>query len=361
MNLIARSGGRRIAKTSANSLLLGEMSRGCKLCIKGAKVVLFVTGVCQCDCFYCPLSEKRRGKDLAYVNERPISSSGDILVEARSIDALGTGITGGDPALKFQRVLRYLRFLKKKFGAHHHVHMYCCSELSTAQLRALKREGLDEIRFHTWSIAPVERALGVGLYTGVEIPVIPSSYKRIVSFLAKLDKISCDFVNLNELEFSDTNLSELRARGFRVKSSNSMATKGSEEEAIRILRWASKNTDLNIHYCPSSLKDAVQLRNRLRRKARNVAKPHEIITPDGLLVKGVIQGVLKRELASVRSRLMKNYGVPAELVIIDRQKNRIELHWRAAEKLAKIEPDLKFALVEEYPTYDRLETTLVPL
>ena len=361
MSLVARSSGRRIVKTSANSLLLGEMPLGCKLCIKGAKVVLFVTGICQRGCFYCPLSEKRRGKDLAYVNERPISSSGDILVEARSIDALGTGITGGDPALKFHQVLRYLRFLKKNFGKLHHVHMYCCSELSAAQLRALKREGLDEIRFHTWSVAPVEQALGAGLCTGVEIPVIPGYYKRIVSFLAQLNKISCDFVNLNELEFSDTNFSELRARGFRVKSTNSMAAKGSEEEAIMVLRWAAKNTDLNVHYCPSSLKDAVQLRNRLRRKARNVAKPHETITPDGLLVKGIIQGVPKEELASVQSRLLKNYGVPVELVVIDRQKNRIELHWRLAEKLAKIEPNLKFALVEEYPTYDRLETTLIPL
>jgi len=71
--------------------------------------------------------------------------------------------------------------------------------------------------------------------------------------------------------------------------------------------------------------------------------------------------VPKEELASVQSRLLKNYGVPVELVVIDRQKNRIELHWRLAEKLAKIEPNLKFALVEEYPTYDRLETTLIPL
>jgi len=35
--------------------------------------------------------------------------------------------------------------------------------------------------------------------------------------------------------------------------------------------------------------------------------------------------------------------------------------WFVAEKLAKLEPRLKFALVEEYPTYDRLETMFVPL
>jgi len=298
---------------------------------------------------------------LAYANERLIRSTDDILEEARSIDALGSGITGGDPALRFRRVLRYLRLLKKEFGSGHHVHMYCCGELSKPQLRSLKREGLDEIRFHTWSAEPVKQALDAGLLAGVEIPVIPGDYRRIITLLSELDKTRCNFVNLNELEFSDTNLAELRARGLKLKSSTSMAAKGSEEEAIKVLRWAAKNTGLNIHYCPSSLKDAVQLRNRLRRKARNVARPHEVITPDGLLVKGVILGLPAGELASVRARLMRVHGLPAELMVIDRRKKRIETHWRIAKKLAKIEPELNFALVEAYPTYDGLETTLIPL
>ncbi len=90
-----------------------------------------------------------------------------------------------------------------------------------------------------------------------------------------------------------------------------MATKGSEEAAIKVLKWAARNTKLNVHYCPSSLKDAVQLRNRLKRKAMNVAKPHEAITADGLLVKGIIQGLAAKELDSVRSRLLRSYQVPA--------------------------------------------------
>jgi len=360
MKSINKNGG-RIVKTSANSLLLGKMARGCRLCIRGAKLVLFVTGLCSRHCFYCPLSEKRAGRDVVYANERPVKSAADILEEARSMNALGTGITGGDPSLRFRRVLRYLRLLKKEFGPDHHVHLYCCGELSRAQLLSLKREGLDEIRFHTWSIEPVKLALDVGLYAGVEIPVIPGDYRKIISLLAELDKIGCKFVNLNELEFSDTNLAELRARGFKLKSSVSMAAKGSEEEAIKVLRWAAKNTKLNVHYCPSLLKDAVQLRNRLKRKAKNVARPHEVITPDGLLVKGVILGLPADKLARVRSRLRKIYGIPADLIIIDRRKKRIEMHWRIAEKLAAIESDLTFALVEAYPTYDGLETTLIPL
>ncbi len=353
--------GRRVVKTAANSLLLGRMPRGCQLCVRGAKMVMFVTGLCARGCFYCPLSTKRAGKDQPYANERPVRQTVDILDEARSMDALGAGITGGDPSLRFDRVLRYIRLLKKNFGPRHHIHMYCCGELSADQLRALKLAGLDEIRFHTWSAVPVKMALDAGLHAGVEIPVIPGSYDKVISLLSALDKIGCEFVNLNELEFSDTNLAELRALGLKLKSQLSMAAQGSEAEAVKILRWAAKNTKLNIHYCPSSLKDAVQLRNRLRRKAKNVVRPHEVITPDGLLLKGIIRGVPAGRLPSVRSKLITDYGIPAELVAVNREKKRIELHWLVAKRLAKIETTFSFALVEAYPTYDGLETTLIPL
>ena len=354
-------GRRKVLRTRANSWVLGRMPRGCELCIRGAKLVLFLTGLCGQGCYYCPISEKRKGHDVVYANERPVRSVRDILEEAMLMDAEGTGITGGDPSLRFGRALRYIRVLKQKFGERHHIHMYCGGELSLEQLRRLKEVGLDEIRFHTWSVGMVKRALSVGLCTGVEIPAIPGEHTKTVLFLKELDRVGCNFVNLNELEFSDTNLLQLKARGFEVKSDESMAVKGSEETAMRILGWAAANTGLNVHYCPSALKDSVQLRNRLKRRARNVRRPHEVITEDGLLFKGIILGLSPEELTPVRRRLVRRHGIPPELISVDRQKRRIEIHWAVAEQLAKLEPGLKFALIEEYPTHDRLEITLVPL
>jgi hypothetical protein len=337
------------------------MPKGCRLCIKGAKLVIFVTGLCKRGCYYCPLSEGRRDKDVIYANERPVKSKRDIIEEAELIDALGTGITGGDPSLRLRRVLSYIRLLKRRFGKRHHIHMYCGGELSVGQLRRLKRAGLDELRFHTWSAKPVELALKAGIRAGVEIPAIPGTFRLTTKLLRELDRIHCPIVNLNELEFSDTNLTELKARGFEIKSDESMAVRGSEEFARRVLEWAAKNTRLNIHYCPSALKDNVQLRNRLRRRAKNVARPHEVITEDGLLVKGIIRGLPKDKLTAVCRRLIKDYNIPEKLIVIDRKKHRLEMAWYVAERLAKLEPGLKFALVEEYPTYDRLETLFVPL
>lgn len=352
---------RKIVRTRAKSVLVGRMPKGCRLCIQGAKMVLFITGICPRSCFYCPLSEKRRGKDVIYANERPIRSVREALEEARLMDALGTGITGGDPAARFERTLRYIRALRRAFGRKHHIHMYCASELPERKLRALRSAGLDEIRFHVWSEEPVKAALEVGLSAGVEIPALPGEAGRIRDLLERLDAVGCEFVNINELEFSDTNLHELRGRGFRVKSDESMAVKGSEDVAMDAVRWAASHLSLSVHYCPSSLKDSVQLRNRLIRRARRVMRPHEVMTSEGLLFKGVVQDLPASRLWGIRRYLVKKYGIPAELVVVDRDKRRVELHWRVAREIAPLEAGLKFALVEEYPTYDRLETTLIPL
>lgn len=352
---------RLVKKTRADSLLVGKMPRGCQLCVKGAKLVLFVTGICKRGCFYCPLSDRRKNRDVVFANERPVESPREVIEEARQMDALGTGVTGGDPSARYGRALKYIRLLKSKFGKEHHIHMYCCEPFSMEKLKELKEAGLDEIRFHLWSAAPVRTALEAGLDAGVELPVEPGSYGKIVGFFRELDDTGCDFVNLNELEFSDTNLQEFRSRGFTAKEGDSVAVEGSKVTATKILRWGAKNVDFSIHYCPSSLKDSVQLKNRLKRKSRNVAMPHEEITDEGLLFKGVVLNFPVSKLVSLRRRLVAAHGINPKLIAINGKKGRLETHWRLAKALAKREPGLRFALVEEYPTYDGLETTVISL
>lgn len=352
---------RKLKGTEAGGFVVGHLPRGCDLCLRGAKLVLFLTGLCKKECFYCPLSEKRRQKDVVYANERPVRSWRDILVEAEEMDALGTGITGGDPMLRFRRMLKYAKLLKKKFGEEHHIHVYLCDDVSREKLKRMKEAGIDEVRFHLLTSEPVAKAMEVGLDAGIEIPAIPGWEERIANLMRELDEVEGAFINLNELEFSETNAANLHRLGFRLREDSAVAADGSRECALSVAKWGAKNTSLTIHYCSSLVKDSVQLRKRLIRKAFHVAKPHEEVNEDGLLFKGIVTGLEVSELARVRRYLIRKYRLKGDEVYLNREKKRIEVHWKLAEKLAKLEKNLKFALVEEYPTQDRLETTLIPL
>ena len=194
------------------------LSPGCRICRQGAGLVLFVTGRCERSCFYCPISEERRGQDVVFADEQPVQEIADILAEARAIRALGTGITGGEPLLRLDYVLECITALKREFGPEHHIHLYSGILPGIGVLEKLKQAGLDEIRFHPpvseWS-DPVglkealQEAKASGLEAGVEIPVSRSAPK-IVEAVRDADA----FLNLNELEFSETNFAGLIERAF---------------------------------------------------------------------------------------------------------------------------------------------------
>ena len=332
------------------------LSPGCRICRQGASLVLFVTGVCDRGCFYCPLSEERRGIDVAYANERRAGSDSEILEEAHAIGALGTGITGGEPLLKMEFVLKSIRALKGEFGEEHHIHLYTGSKPGPSSLRGLAEAGLDEIRFHPptsewsepgWLYKALLDAKSAGLLAGVEIPAIGPA-AGIVEAVMKADA----FLNLNELEFSETNQEALKRLGFRSKDYGCGAV-GSELAAEHF-----RMEGLRVHYCSSAFKDAVQLRERLKRRAERTARPFDLATEDGTLIYGVIEaanraggagaGAGAAGLASAVERL-KGLGVPEELYSIS--EGRIEIAgWILEDIVQELEPmGWELALEERYP------------
>ncbi len=343
---------------------VGTLPEGCKLCEKGAKIVLFVTGICDKKCFYCPLSEKRKDKDLTWANERPVRTDEDVINEARRMNALGAGITGGDPGLKVDRTISYIEMFKE-IWPDFHIHLYTSSVLDSGTLKKLKNAGLDELRFHLldegmWE--SIEDSIKLGIDTGIEIPVLPGDEHRIIGMAKRLESMDGGFINLNELEFSERNLEHFRKRGYALKSELSYAAKGSEETAFEVMKDCP---DFNVHFCSSSFKDSIQLRNRLIRTAENVAKDFEAASKDGLLLKGVITlenpGI--RKLKVLMADMKEEFEIPENLMYLDRDKMRLETTMEIAEALSKLNTrrGVKYMLVEEYPTFDRLETEVIPL
>jgi uncharacterized protein len=348
----------------------GELSPACVQCKEGRKMVLFVTGLCRFRCFYCPVSPNRNQQDVIYANERRVASDADVLDEARAIGAAGTGITGGDPLGVIDRVEHYVRLLKGEFGPEHNIHLYT-HEPNPEKLRRLAAAGLDEFRLHIphylWGPLAtsgdayrrvLEEAPDWGIRRGVEIPVLPEKEAELRRLLLALDGIGVDFVNLNELEFSETNEENLRARSYRVDPRNGWGVRGSRGVAERVVR--EMRLKVPVHYCSSRFKDSVQLRQRLLRRAERTAPAFARRTPDGTIVLGIVEPTRGADLGRWSRRVAGRLGLGTADYRFDPERRRVELAPAVLRRAARRLPWPAFE-IEVYPTADGLEVERCPL
>jgi len=360
--------GREIRVSRGGSLYVGRLPKGCRLCMRGAKLVLLVTGLCTKGCYYCPLSEERRGVDVIYANERRVTKEEQAIREARMIDAEGMGVTGGEPLLVLERTIRYIRLFKREFGDHFHVHLYTALEpLPRRALERMMLAGLDELRLHRFTAGPdlpeLRRLTKGATKLGIEIPSIPGSFNQMRRLLLQLEAAHIDFVNINEMEFSPSNAPELHRHGFVLDPNSVAAVQGSEEEAIRLLEWATEHTTMNVHYCPIALKDGAQLRNRFLRRARHVARAFERISREGLLVKGIIIPPRGTSLTRAAKMLFSQFHIPKNQLWINMERGQLETSVALARRMARRlkEQGYRVGVVEEHPTDTRLQVTYTPL
>lgn len=371
-----------LAENQYHSYNAGELPVGCQYCVRGEKLVLFVTGICPRQCYFCPLSDKKYGVDAAYANERLIESPADLIKEAELMNAKGAGITGGDPLSRIDRTVLFIQTLKQHFGKQFHIHLYTSLTLATEiALEKLFAAGLDEIRFHPdldvpeqWErIALAKKWLW---HIGIEIPLIPTKEKEIKALVDFVhDKV--DFLNLNELERADNNLSKLGEMGFATKERFSYAIQGSLELGLEILRYIQeKNYSLPAHVCTAKLKDSIQLANRLKRESKYIKKPFDVADGEGMLTRGALylpelapgfgyrkklEDIDKKEyvekLLPLLEKMKKELLLKEEEIFLDAEKPRILLARQKtkANKKYFLRLGVLPAIVKEYPTADQLE------
>ncbi|AEH06200.1 radical SAM protein [Methanothermococcus okinawensis] len=372
---------------------------GCQYCIRGEKLVLFITGLCGENCFYCPVSENRKEKDIIYANERKINSVEEAINEAHLCGSKGVGITGGNPLLKIERTCEYIGALKNEFNSNFHTHLYTTpTHLDEDKLKMLKNAGLDEIRLHPTKffniygkkdfdsedfktymddfLNKLKLCMKYIKDVGVEIPVIPNMEEEIIYLAEELNRIGVKFLNINELEYSETNYNNLKHRGFKEKNDYASEILGSEETAKKVIDYFKEkkkvetekdesNTinkfNLIIHYCPSALKDGIQMKNRLINRAKNTAKDYDIITNEGLILRGIISFNDLENIKDIIDILDYN-ELPYEVV-----NNNIYLNPYVLEdlidELKNMDYNINFSayISERYPTSDGLEVERTPL
>jgi hypothetical protein len=311
-------------------------------------MVLFVYGYCdQRDCFYCPLGENRKNVTDVYANERLVEDDEDVLAEARRMEALG-----GEPQEALDRTCHYLSLLKDEFGEDHHTHLYTGITGGRENMRRLSAAGLDEIRFHPpyelWGDlhgTEWEEILYVareeGLTPAFEIPGIRAE----TEFLEFLDEGAADFCNVNEFEMSDGNYRRMQERGFELQDGHMSAVDGSKDQILSEMARHEK-----VYFCTSVFKDAAQHRNRLKRTARNIARPFDEVTEDGTLVYGK---------AWVDEARLRELGVPGEYYAV--KSDHVEVAWWLLEEMVEEGDVPRGEVVEQYPTVNGTVVERTPL
>jgi len=322
------------------NIVYGKLPRGCELCLQGFKTVVFVTGICPTDCFYCPLSRERRGVDVVLANERKVEKLLDILSECLVSGSRGASLTGGDPVSKLDRSISIIRLLKDSLGDRFHVHMYTTGlGLNEPKLTQLERAGLDEIRLHPpfnmlRRLLPTLTGRDYGFDIGFELPVLPGRQLELLQIIQTLDRhTAIKFVNLNELEFSDSNAEQLKRRGYQL-SGNWKTAVGSREAGEHIIAEAERvGLRISLHFCPADAKDRYQTGLRYYRRAVLTAKPHELVSDEGLILKALVDETCTRIPPTLARRGV--FGLETHLVL--------------AEVLGS-----EYRVLEEAPTHERL-------
>jgi hypothetical protein len=340
-------------KTKFDSYSIGRMPKGCRLCLQGRKLVLFITGKCSRNCNYCSLSSKRKKKDIVWANERICHSSEDAVQEVLESNAKGAGITGGDPLKVLHRTLNYTRVLKKHFGKKFHIHIYLpTKDVSIGNLKELMKSGVDEIRFHPNFLdknfhKEINKIKLTSLFfdkehVGIELPILPDKIQETFNFMKEVAP-SIGFINLNEMEISDTNFDYVTKKYKMTEDTYTIA--GSRESGLKLLKKCKKNPllkKLKIHLCTARTKNLWQYKNRLKLRK---------ILPFGLRTKnGAVRYFAIYFKDNSKSKIKKIEKRFRHQTYWDEKNKRIIISESIVPKLLKNK--FKIARVEEMPTFD---------
>lgn len=349
-------------KTKFESYCNKDVAEGCKFCVRGEKLVLFMGGKCSRKCWFCSLSVNRKDCPKAYANERPVENVKDVIEEAHASNAKGAGITGGDPLVYFEDTINYAKALKKEFGEKFHIHIYLPLVLVDEKKLLKLKECIDEVRFHPSFLNAKDDKLKAEEFekikmaseifgkenTGIEVPMIPEKKDELYDFIKSLDGI-ISFCNLNEFELSETNFDKM-TKEYSLNE-DTYTVRDSLSVGRKLVRTAiNDDLNINVHLCTAKTKDCYQYINRLLK--HNIL-PYGNRSEEGTVVYFIVEYDNPEEQEKILKKWTSKYynDKPRKRFLIDMDEV-LKIHEKT---------DLKVARIEEHPTWgnERLEYSII--
>lgn len=284
-----------------------KLSPGCALCGEGKWSCLFINGICNANCFYCPSEQKDNGPPVTSAVE--FRTAQDFADYVQRFNIQGVGFSGGEPLLSLDKVLDYLKNVKKQAERPIHAWMYTNGLLATRdKLKALRDAGLDEIRFdlsaNQYNLDALEKAVGIIPVVTVEIPAVPEDLGITKKMIHHLHDIGADHLNLHQIRCTSFNAPKLIQRGYTFIHGTGVAVLETEITALTLIKYALDNQiPLPINYCSFTYRDQFQKAAARNRNAVFMKESYEEITDTGYIRNMQLSGNPEK-LKQIAERLM---------------------------------------------------------
>jgi pyruvate formate-lyase activating enzyme-like uncharacterized protein len=259
------------------TLYTRRLPPGCRGCLAGKGTNAYVTGKCTRDCFFC-FNQKPRVDELVVHGIR-LAEPEEAPDVVRRYRLRSVGVSGGEPTLRPERLLRLVRALRT-LPDRVRIDLYTNGDrLTDGLLAQLKDAGLDAIRFNLvareFDTEPLERALRYFDEVAVEVPVIPDRLPEMEDMVLRLDALGVPFLNIHELFACRENSMRVVEKGYR---SGGEVGDGllwepvdrADEAALSLLLFALRRTArLSTYYCSCRTQQDISRRGMRRRLRLN--------------------------------------------------------------------------------------------
>ncbi len=194
---------------SETKLTIHGISPGCRFCGQGEWSCLFINGICNARCFYCPSAQNQKGHPMTSTLE--FRTPEDYVDYVERFDIQAVSFSGGEPLMTFDRVVQYLKSLRARISRPLYIWMYTNGLLATQdKLKTLADNGLDEIRFDIsadrYCLDVLKEAVDVIPHVTVEIPAIPEDVEKTRQVIRLLHDQGVNFLNLHQIRCTPFNL-----------------------------------------------------------------------------------------------------------------------------------------------------------
>ncbi len=310
---------------SDTKLYTHAISPGCRLCGQGDWSCLFINGICNARCFYCPSAQKDDGPPMSHSLsfEHPDEYVGYV----NRFQIKGVSFSGGEPFLNFDRVMTFLEAVKTRTDHPVYVWMYTNGILADkGKFQALRSAGLDEIRFDLsadlYRLDALKQALGVIPCVTVEIPAIPEDLPLTKPLLHTLNDMGVNYLNLHQVRCTPYNQKHLSKRGYTFVHGPKVTVLETETTALELMEYAlEKSLGLAVNYCSFTYCSQFQGAGARKRYAPVVKTDWEDITRTGHIRRMKLTGTNK-DIENICS-LMSQAGTDPGLYCMDKNKTSL--------------------------------------